>query len=386
LLKWGHDVIGHAGRFHRNQSKDDASLMRILYITKNSDRPESASIIGLRDAGVAPIVMGDLRSAHMQRIRDAGIAVLDVPLDKRLDRKAQQLIRETVVSHKIDIVHAFTNRTVLHMVLGTRGLPVKLVAYRGVIGNVSWLSPLSWMRFLNPRISRIICVAEKIRDYLLGLNFLWLRLNPDKVVTINKGHDLSWYSDDPVGLSNFGIPPDAMVVACSSRLRPRKGLWELVQALGLTDPQKNIHILFLGHEGNDSLRAEITKLAHPERVHFAGFRKDAPAIMAASDVCALPVLDGEGLSRAVIEAMAYGVPAIVTPVGGNTELIVDGECGLVVPVGDVPALAQAMEKLYDDPIQRQRFGEVARKRIANRFRKEDTVRKTMVLYAEILGE
>ncbi len=360
--------------------------MRVLYITKNSDRPESATIIALRAAGISPIVMADLRSAHVQRIRDAGIPVLDISLDRKIDRVALKVIRETILSRKIDIVHAYTNRTVLHMVLASRGLPVKLVAYRGVIGNVSWLSPLSWLRFLNPRISRIICVAEKVREYLLALHFLWFALDPDKVVTINKGHDLSWYTAEPVDLSQFDIPSHAMVVTCSSRLRPRKGLLELVQALGRTDPGKNIHILFLGHVGIESLHARVNKLEHPERVHFAGFRKDAPAVMAASDVCALPVLDGEGLSRAVIEAMAYGVPAIVTPVGGNTDLIVDGECGLVVPVGDVPALAQAMEKLYDDPVLRRRFGAAARTRIATRFRHEDTVIKTLELYKEILLE
>lgn len=360
-------------------------MIRVLYITKNSDRPESASIIGLAGAGVEPIVMGDLRSPHVQRIGEAGITVIDVPLDKKFDRKALRLIRRTVISGRIEIVHAFTNRTVLHMVLATRGLPVRLVAYRGVIGNVSWLSPLSWMRFLNPRISRIICVAEKIREYLLDLKFLWFRLDPDKVVTINKGHDLSWYTAAPASLEEFGIPPEAMVVTCSSRLRPRKGLWELVRALGETDSRRPIHLLFLGHEGNDSLRQEISRLAHPERVHFAGFRTDAPAIMAGSDVCALPVLDGEGLSRAVIEAMAYGVPGIVTPVGGNTDLIVDGECGLVVPVGDVPALARAMETLYDDPALRRKMGEQARTRIATRFRNEDTVRDTLELYRDILA-
>lgn len=342
-------------------------------------------IIGLHEAGVSPIVMADRRSTHVQRIRDAGIPVLDITLDRKYDRKVLKLIRHTIVSEEIEIVHTFTNRTVLYMVLASRGLEVKLVAYRGVIGNVSWLSPLSWIRFLNSRISRIICVAEKVREYLLGLHFLWFALDPEKVVTINKGHDLSWYTAEPVDLSQFGIPPDAMVVTCSSRLRPRKGLWELVRALDETDFSKNIHLLFLGHEGNPSLREEVSKLAHPERVHFAGFRKDAPAVMAASDVCALPVLAGEGLSRAVIEAMAYGIPAIVTPVGGNTELIIDGECGLVVPVGDVPALAHAMEKLYDDPDLRRGFGRAARARIATHFRNEDTVNKTLSLYQEILA-
>ena len=362
------------------------TAMRILYITKNSDRPESATIIGMSKRGVDVFVMADLRSPHVRRIQAAGIEVLDVPLDRKLDRDALQLIRRTVVEQSIDIVHAFTNRTVLHMVLATRGLPVRLVAYRGVIGNVSWWSPLSWLRFLNPRISRIICVAEEIRRYLLSLHLLGLRLDPGRVVTINKGHNLDWYRDEPADLGQFGVPEKAMVVTCSSRLRPRKGLWELVRALGRTNPEYDIHVLFLGHEGNESLRQEISGIHHPERVHFAGFRRDAPAIMAASDVCALPVLDGEGLSRAVIEAMAYAVPAIVTPVGGNTELIVDGECGLVVPVGDVDALAAAMERMYLDPDLRLKMGQSARERIRTQFRNEDTVERTLELYREILTE
>lgn len=363
-----------------------ATPMRVLYITKNSDRPESATVIGMRDRGVDVTVMADTRSPHVQRIRAAGITVHDMPLDGKLDRAALRTIRRTVEDHEIDIVHAFTNRTVLHMVLATRGLPVGLVAYRGVIGNVSWWSPLSWLRFLNPRISRIICVAEGVRQYLLGVRLAGLHLDPDKVVTIHKGHDLAWYQDEPADLSSFGIPPDAMVVTCSSRLRPRKGLWELVRALGMTAVERNIHVLFLGHEGNESLRREVAQIHHPERVHFAGFRNDAPAIMAASDVCALPVLDGEGLSRAVIEAMAYGVPAIVTPVGGNTELIVDGECGLVVPAGDEAALAHAMEKLYDDPALRRRMGAAARQRIATQFRNSDTIDQTLALYHQVLAE
>ena len=83
--------------------------------------------------------------------------------------------------------------------------------------------------------------------------------------------------------------------------------------------------------------------------------------------------------------MAYGVPAIVTPVGGNTELIVDGECGLVVRVGDEPALAEAMERLCD-PDLRHAMGVAARERIAREFRIDTTIDRTLALYQEILAE
>ena len=68
-------------------------------------------------------------------------------------------------------------------------MDIKLVAYRGIVGNVSYFDPLSWMYLLNPRLDRIICVAEAIRQYLLGLRFLGLQIRREVPVTINKGHN-----------------------------------------------------------------------------------------------------------------------------------------------------------------------------------------------------
>jgi glycosyltransferase involved in cell wall biosynthesis len=370
------------------------SLMRkyhILYLTDKSDRGESAMIRGVRDHGHSVRVFARMDSPRVQAMRDDGIPVEDIRWQKPLDRAVLRRIRETVLADGIDIIHTGNSRTTLHMVFATRplrrrGQSPKLVAYLGVTGNVSWLSPLSWVRFLNPRIDRIVCVAEGVRQYLLGVRFLGLHLDPRKVVTIHKGHKLEWYQAEPADLARFGIPADAMTVTVASRLRPRKGLQELVRALGETDPARNIHVLFVGHEGNEELRAMVARLPHPERVHFAGYRRDGPQIMAASDVCCLPVLRGEGLSRAVIEGMAYGVVPLVTPVGGNTELVIDGECGLVVPAGDVPALARAMEWLHDHPEERARLGQAARDRIGRHFRSEDTVARTLALYDELMAQ
>jgi glycosyltransferase involved in cell wall biosynthesis len=366
------------------------SPLRILYLTHISDRGESAMIMGMHAAGLDVRVFANLDSKHVQKIQAAGIPVRHYTWKKKLDRNALRQIRKTVIEDRIDIIHTGNSRTTLHMVLATRplarkGLSPKLVAYLGVTGNVTWLSPLSWVRFLNPRLDRIICVAEGVRQYLINVKFLGFQLDPEKVVTIHKGHRLDWYQEKPADLSQFGIPPAAMVVTCSSRLRPRKGLVELVRALGMTDSRRNIHVLFLGHEGNEEIHSAVAALPHPDRVHFAGFRSDAPSIMAASDVCCLPVLSGEGLSRAVIEGMAYGVTPLLTPVGGNTELVIDGECGVVVPVGDEAALARAMERLHDHPELRERYGQAARERIDRHFRSADTIAKTQGLYRELMA-
>lgn len=365
---------------------------RILYLTDKSDRGESAMIMGVHKMGHEVKVFGKLDSEHVQWIRDAGIPVTDVNWKKKLDRKVLKDIRSFVAQKEIDIIHACNSRTTLHMVLATGklkriGKSPKLIAYLGVTGNVSWWSPLSWVRFLNPRIDRVICVAEGVRQYLLqDVRLLGLRLRPEKVVTIYKGHRLEWYQSRPADLSQFNIPPDAMVVTVASRLRPRKGIPELIRALKMCKPEYNIHLLFLGHEGNSEIHAEVARLPQPERVHFGGYRKDAPAIMAASDVCCLPVLSGEGLSRAVIEGMAYGVCPLVTPVGGNTELVIDSECGRVVPAGDETALAAALEWLYEHPEERKRMGAAARIRIDQHFNSDETVRQTLALYQQVMTE
>ena len=363
--------------------------LNILYFTDRCDRGEAAMIKGVHDHGMNVRVFGRLDSPHVQGLRDHGIKVEDVRWDKPLNFTTLKRIRRAVLEHDIDIIHSGNSRTTLHMVLATkplyrRGRSPKLVAYLGVSGNVTWLSPLSWVRFLNPRLDRIVCVAEGVRQYLLNVRFLKLKLDPRKIVTIHKGHELDWYQAKPADLAQFDIPQQAMVVTVASRLRPRKGLLQLVQALGLTDPGKNIHLLFLGHKGNEELLQAVSALPDPARVHFAGYRTDAPEIMAASEVCCLPVLSGEGLSRAVIEGMAYGIAPLVTDVGGNTELVIDGECGLVVPAGDVEELAQALEYFHDHPTERMRMGHAARERIGQHFRSEDTVRKVLDLYRDLM--
>lgn len=92
---------------------------------------------------------------------------------------------------------------------------------------------------------------------------------------------------------------------------------------------------------------------------------------------------GEGLSRTVIEAVVYGMPPLVTATGGNIDLVIDGECGLLLPVNDAAALAHVMERLYDDPEVRIGYGAAARERIGGHFKSEDSVLLTLDLYLQL---
>jgi glycosyltransferase involved in cell wall biosynthesis len=209
---------------------------------------------------------------------------------------------------------------------------------------------------------------------------------PERPVTIHKGHKLEWYADEPADLAQFGIPDDAFVIGCTAAYRPRKGIEYLVEAVGMLPDDIPAHLLLIGRMDADRLTRKIDSSPARDRIHRTGHRSDAPAVTAACDVFSLPSTRREGLARAIIEAMSYRVTPVVTDCGGSPELVVDGECGYVVPTKDARALAEAFEKLYRDPELRRRMGEAARERIGTEFRNEMTVQKTIALYEDLVPD
>jgi glycosyltransferase involved in cell wall biosynthesis len=355
----------------------------VLCVTAQSDRPEAETFIGLKNEGVALHVMCSPRARYYGLLRDAGVTVTPLEIECRLDFAAIERIRAELHGRRYDVIHLFNNKAVFHGLMAARGTGARVVAYRGIVGNVSFLNPFCWFRYLNPRVDRIVCVAEAVRRYLLDLRFLGLRVAPRKVVTIYKGHDLAWYQDSPADLAQIGIPAGAFVVVCVANWRPRKGIEVLLEAFGKLPPEAPIYLLLVGDMVAPNLRRAIESHTYRERIHALGVRQDAPAVAAACNVAVLPALKREGLPKSVIEAMAYGVPTIVTDVGGSPELVEHEVSGLVVRPGDPAALAQAILRLYREPEQARELGRRGRDRIRVHFPISATVERTAALYREI---
>lgn len=359
--------------------------MRVLCITEDLDRPTTALFVGLSVAGVDVRVACPENSANRRLLAEAGVPLLDLNFSKRFDSEGVDRLREEL-SDDYDILHLFSNKALQNGLVAAKGTGIRIVAYRGIVGNVSFFSPVSWMRFLNPRIDRIVCVAEAIRQYFLNMRPAFLRMPPERPVTIHKGHSLDWYSEQPAQLSEFGIPADAFAIACVANYRPRKGIEVLVNAMADLPVDCNAHLLLIGQMESQGLTDAIQRAGVGDRVHRLGFRKDAPSITAACDAFVLPSVKREGLARSLIEAMAYGVAPIVTDCGGSPELVLHEECGLVVPVRSAPALRDAIVRLQRDPQLRKRFGAAARQRIASDFRIETTIEKTLALYGDLTAQ
>ena len=123
----------------------------------------------------------------------------------------------------------------------------------------------------------------------------------------------------------------------------------------------------------------------PEQVRFLGFRADVPDLLAAADLFVLPSRM-EGLPLAVLEAMSHGLPIVTTRIGGNPEVVTDGEHGLLVPIEDPGALADALVKLAGDPEQRRALGEAGRRRVESEFSFTEMTRKYEAIYRRLVQD
>lgn len=360
-----------------------ARPVKALCLIKDTDRPTIETICGLRRAGCDVRASCPPKPEARALLTKANVPLVEFEIAKRLDTSGIRALRAELVSGSYDILHVFGNRGLQNGVIALRGLPTKLVAYRGRVGNVSFLDPFSWLRYLNPRIDRIVCVSDAVRDYFLAMRPATLRAPPEKFVRIYKGHDPDWYAGPPADLTAFGIPRDTFVVTSVANYRKHKGIGELVAAMGHLPADCPAHLLLVGKMESPDLDRQIAALPHPERVHRIGYRSDAPALAAASDVVALTTTIPEGLPRSVLEAMCRSRPCIVTNIGGQAELVVDGETGLTVPIGNPVAIADAIVRLQRDPMSRARMGRAAHERVAKHFHIRQTIASTLALYAEL---
>jgi len=351
--------------------------IRLLCIVNRNDLVETELFIGLWQKGVALDVICNPSGPNFKQLEASGVPVLPRRFTGRFDPAGIRFIRAQLSAKPYDAIYAFNNKTLSNALFAARRIPVKIVCYRGTVGNISYLSPGSWTTFLHPRIDRIVCVSEAVRQYFLEKKCLWWRFQPEQLVTIHKGHNPDWYEQPPHDLSEFGIPPDAFVVGCIGRSRPHKGVKYLIDAARWLPTEAPIHFVLIGDlEADKKLHRQIAASPFKDRIHLTGFRRDARAITAACHVYVMPATAREGLSRATIEAMSRGVPAIVTDAGGNSEIVEDGKSGRVVPARDGRAIARAIEMFYRDPEKRSAMGQGARQRIINDFNIRHTIEKT----------
>lgn len=360
--------------------------MRVLVISDYRDtqaaKPEAELIVGLKQTGIDVQVITYTDTAYETKFREAGIPVLLNHPKKKFDWKFIQFLKEKAKSDKIDIFYLFNSQAIINGIFAAYGLPVKVILYRGYTGHIHWYDPTAYFKYLNPRVDKIVCLADSINDLLKEQKFF----TNNKAITINKGHNPSWYEGiDPLDLSQFGIPPNSFVVACMANARPFKGIKYLLQATYLFAEMPEVHLLLIGRDMNKGgLQKLIDKSPQKQNIHLTGWRNDVLNILASCDVFVLPSIGGEATTKSVIEAMSMGVAPIITDIYGNKGLLVHQESGLVVPPKDPQSLADAIFFYYTHQELSHSHGEAAKKHIEEAFHINRTIKETRNLFESMV--
>lgn len=168
--------------------------------------------------------------------------------------------------------------------------------------------------------------------------------------------------------AQLGIDSDTLLIVTVANFSPVKDHASLLDAVArLPSGAKKLRFLFLG-EGplRGTLETQVSALGLDDLVAMPGSSGQVARYLAVADLCILPSRL-EGMSNAILEAMASGLPVIARAVGGNPELVVDGLTGFLCPPDDVPALAEAIGRLIDDDALRCDMAAAARQRAESVF-------------------
>ncbi len=355
------------------------------YREYHTTRPEASIFIGLAGFGFQIQIMTYKESKLVEEFEAAGIEVIDFHPEKKLDKSEIRRIRDAIIKEKIDIVHLFNSKAIINGIQAAKGLPVKVVLYRGYAGNIHWYDPTAYFKFLHPRVDMIFCNSKGVEEVIQRQLFFDKR----KTITINKGHNLEWYKEyDPYNIrEELGIPSNAFLLISVSYNRKMKGIIYLLKAINLLPKDLPIHLLLVGTDmDNKESLDEVNQGDRKDKVHFMGFRKDVLKIVSGCDVFVLPSIYGESITKAVIEAMSLGIAPIITDIPGNIELVINEESGLITESKNSKALSEAILRLYEDRKFCKELGENAKLRIENHLNYKQTILKTKKLYEDLLSK
>ncbi len=228
---------------------------------------------------------------------------------------------------------------------------------------------------------RLVGNSHAVVDFYRGLG-----VPEDRLAMIYSGvEDEEPPAVDPAAVrAEFGFAADAPLVLFAGRLAEQKRVDDLLKALDLLQHvQPDVCTLIAG-EGPLRARLEETAQAYrlDGRVRFLGHREDVPRLLAAADLLVLPS-SFEGLPNVVLEAMRFRKPVVATAAPGTTEVVVNGETGLLVPIGDQVRLTRAIRDLARDPEQARRLGEAGRARVETQFTAAAMIEQFAELYERL---
>ncbi|MGD9874731.1 MAG: glycosyltransferase [Kiritimatiellia bacterium] len=277
-------------------------------------------------------------------------------------------------SGNYDLVHAWDMDAGIFGALAARLAGVPYVTSRRNLaermpGYKRWL-----LRMADRGAAAVVVNAEAV-----GSRFISGGLAPEKVHHVHNMIDLQEF--DRLASQDARLPA-GRIVGMVCRLEPEKDAGTLIKAVPhLLQEFTDLNVVIVG-DGTDRQRlVHLARALHVEHaVHFMGERMDVPALARKFHVGVLAPSRNEGLSNAILEYMAAGIPVVATDCGGNAEVLGNGSAGIIVPVGDAMALAEAISFLLKDDRRAKEIGDRGRQRVTQYFSPERAVEEMNKVY------
>jgi glycosyltransferase involved in cell wall biosynthesis len=363
-------------------------VLNVLQVIPTLDRSGAEKQMALLAAGL-PRDRFRVEVAALTRLgplecslRDAGIPVTLIGKRLKIDPFAWNRLTRFMTERKFDVVQTwiFAANVYGRVAAHRAGVPVIITAEMAV-DLWKGRGQLRMDRFLSRWTDRVVGNSKAVVEF-----YAQAGIPRDRLSCIPSGiGDEEPPPVDPDGVRrSLGLEPGCPLVLFVGRLAPQKGVKDLIAAFDLLQHVRPDFRLLIAGEG--PLREELEELASAFRldrfVRFLGHRADVPALLAASDLLVLPSYF-EGLPNVVLEAMRFRKPVVATAAPGTTEVVVDGETGILVPMHQPTALAQAIRVVLDDRELAARFGEAGRARAEAEFHVTTMVDRFAGLYEEL---
>lgn len=316
-------------------------------------------------------------------LRDAGVRLTTLHKRVRIDPIALWRLKSIIDAERPDILHSwiFAANAYGRLVAGNRPRPKVIVSERCVD---SWKS--GWQLWLDRRqigrTTRLVGNSVSVADFYRGLG-----VPTEKITVIPNGVEIpdGPPADRDSALAEFQIPPGSRVIGFVGRLARQKRVQDIIWAMQLLKQLTDrVYLLLVGEgpERND-LIALARHVGCENLVRFVGYRADAGRLIGLCNVFWLSS-EFEGMSNSIMEAMAAGVPVVASDIPPNRELVVDGETGYLVRVGDSVGIAQFTDRILADPALAQRLGAAGRERMRQEFSLDRMVAAHAELYRQVL--
>ena len=352
--------------------------MNLLVTYKAVDMAFYKMLEGLSDDSCFCIYVAVDTDEEARKAESSHCIPIKIPsISSKFSWKVIKTLRCIIKEYNIDIVFSPSSAGLSNSLFASLGTKVKNVGYRGTQAKLKLADPTYYLGILNPRVTHIVCETDDIFDYLSRF------IKKTKLSVALKPFDVTWVEGacrTPKQVE--GIPENAFkcIYIGATKGRPFKGLTYLIKAF----QQMNhplAHLIVIGEYSDDDYSLARKGVAG-DRVHFLGRRSDAIYFLPKQDLFILPALR-DASPRVVREAMACEVPCIVTDIPGARDLIVNNESGILVPAASPYEMADAIQKLINDPERLKSLGKAARERIVRDFSVERYVENFKNLFQQV---